>query len=145
MVDAADSLNGALEQGAAHVVAAGARALLVLPADLPLITPADIARLAGALGPAPAAVLAPARDGGTNALLAAPPAALPFLFGPGSLSDHLAAARARGVAARLVYAPGLELDVDQPDDLLVLACASGATAAQRLTRRMDLVERAACA
>lgn len=145
MLDAAPDLNGALAQGARGLAAHGAGALLVLPADLPLVTPSDIALLAAALGPAPAAALAPARDGGTNALLAAPPAALPFLFGPASLASHQAAARDMGVAVRLVRSAGLALDIDLPDDLLALARAPGATAAQRLVRQLGLEAHAACA
>jgi 2-phospho-L-lactate guanylyltransferase len=145
MLDAAADLNGALEQGARHLSAAGVRALLVLPSDLPLLSAGDVELLARALGPGPAAALAPARDGGTNALLAAPPDALPFLFGRGSLAGHLAVARELGVAARLVCSPGLELDVDTPDDLLALAQAPGASAAQRLVRRLGLEAKAACA
>jgi 2-phospho-L-lactate/phosphoenolpyruvate guanylyltransferase len=143
--DSTPDLNAALAHGAHMLAANGATALLVLPADLPLLAPADIALLADNLGPAPSAVLAPARDGGTNALVVSPPTALPFLFGPGSLAAHLTAARERGVITRLLRSRGLELDVDVPDDLLELACASGGTAAQRLVRRLVLAEQAACA
>jgi 2-phospho-L-lactate guanylyltransferase len=143
--DTTPNLNAALTHGAHMLAAGGVTSLLVLPADLPLLAAPDIALLVGALGPAPAAVLAPARDGGTNALVVSPADALPFLFGHGSLPAHLAAARESGVAARLVRSRGLELDIDLPDDLLELACASGGTAAQRLVRRLVLAEQAACA
>jgi 2-phospho-L-lactate guanylyltransferase len=132
--DEADDLNGALAQAARHAVASGATAMLVLPADVPLVTPAEIAALVAALNGHPGAVLAPARDGGTNALLASPPDVLPFQFGPGSLARHLAAAQARQVMARVVYLPGLELDIDRPADVLALAAAPGERGAQRLAR-----------
>ncbi|MEN9938969.1 MAG: hypothetical protein RLZZ387_5548 [Chloroflexota bacterium] len=143
--DYAADLNGALAQAARELTLRGARALLVLPGDLPLLTPADVELLAASLTCAPSAALAPSRDGGTNALLVSPPEALPFLFGRGSLARHLAAAVALGVAARIVRSPGLELDVDQPADLLALALADGDTAAQRLVRSLAPVEQAACA
>jgi 2-phospho-L-lactate/phosphoenolpyruvate guanylyltransferase len=63
-------------------------------------------------------VIAPSRDGGTNALLAWPPLVLPFLFGVGSQARHMAAARERGLGVYEFRAPGMELDVDRPDDLL---------------------------
>ena len=132
--DEADDLNGALAQAARHAVASGATAMLILPADVPLVTPAEIAALVAALNGHPGAVLAPARDGGTNALLASPPDVLPFLIGPGSLARHLAAAQARGVVAHVVRLPGLELDIDHPEDLLALAVAPGERDAQQLAR-----------
>jgi 2-phospho-L-lactate/phosphoenolpyruvate guanylyltransferase len=145
LLDATAGLNEALEQAAGRVAALGARALLVVPSDLPLLTAHDVTQLAEALGQAPAAVLAPSRDGGTNALLVAPPGALRFAFGPGSLARHMAEARRRGLAVRLVRTPGLELDVDQPEDLLYLRLSEGTTAAQHLLRTLDLAARAACA
>lgn len=142
--DHSEDLNGALAQAARHYAAAGAAAVLLMHADLPLATPAEIVDLAVTPGPPPLAALAPARDGGTNALLVRPALALPFHFGPGSLARHLQAARERGIAMRLLRSPGLELDVDRPDDLLLLAEAAGATAAQRLVRELDIAARLAC-
>jgi 2-phospho-L-lactate guanylyltransferase len=145
LLDPTSSLNEALAHAASHAATHGAEALLVLPADLPLLTPADIGTLVAALAAPPAAVFAPSHDGGTNALLVAPPEELPFMFGRGSLARHLNAARRHGMRAQLVYTPGLELDVDSPHDLLALASGSGATAAQSFVRCLELKARAACA
>src|SRR5207253_3217024 len=71
------ALNAALDQAADVARDGGASALLALPADLPLITAADVAALAAALPPAPSVVLAATLDGGTSALLRQPPGALP--------------------------------------------------------------------
>ena len=87
---------------------------------------------------------APSRDGGTNGLYRPIGLPLPFLFGPGSLARHIDAARERDIAARLFRAPGLELDIDQPDDLLRLADAPGETAAQQLVRELCVDARLAC-
>ncbi|HEU4323678.1 MAG TPA: 2-phospho-L-lactate guanylyltransferase [Roseiflexaceae bacterium] len=133
--DRAEDLNDALAQAASHYARRGAAGLLVLPADVPLVAPAEIARLAKA-APAPGIAVAPSRDGGTNALLVRPPMALPFLFGVGSLARHLDAARARGLPATVFHAAGLSLDVDSPDDLALLADSPGDTAAQRAVRGM---------
>lgn len=143
--DRAGDLNGALAEAVAYAEGRGAAAVLVLPGDVPLVAPPEIDGLIAAGGAGPAVVLAPSRDGGTNALYLRPPSALPFQFGPGSLAHHLAAAHARGIAARLVRSPGLDLDVDRPDDLLLLAQAEGATAAQRLVRELNIGARMACA
>jgi 2-phospho-L-lactate guanylyltransferase len=144
LLDTAPDLNAALAQAAGHYAALGATAALVLPTDVPLAAPSEIERLIAAQTRAPGVALAPARDGGTNALLLRPPLALPFLFGPNSLARHLEAARERGVAAQVVHARGLALDVDRPDDLLLLAELDGETATQRLARELSVAERVMC-
>ncbi|HLI25631.1 MAG TPA: 2-phospho-L-lactate guanylyltransferase [Chloroflexota bacterium] len=119
--DAADAaLNAALDTVGRQATAAGAPALLVLPADLPLVQPSDVAAVLAALPAAPTLVLVPTADGGTGALLRAPPTAVPACFGPDSAYRHLAAAREHGVRARLLWRPRLALDCDEPRDLLPL-------------------------
>ncbi len=111
-------LNPALDEGRADAIARGAEAVLILPADLPQLQPGEIVGLIAALPPPPAVVIAPDYTGhGTNALLVAPPDALPFLFGVGSFALHVAAADARGVSYAIVRAPGIAGDVDTPDDV----------------------------
>ena len=145
IVDRMNGLNEALTQAATHVAARGAGALLVLPADVPLVSPNNINELVAMLGHAPSAVLAASRDGGTNALLVRPPLALPFLYGANSLARHMAAARLCGMGIKIVRSPGLMLDVDQPDDLTLLAEAAGNTAAQQFVRTSHGVRHAWCA
>ena len=70
------------------------------------------------LPPPPAAVLAPDHTGsGTNALLLAPPDALPFLFGPDSFARHSQPREARHLPYAIAHAPGIAGDVDTPDDV----------------------------
>jgi 2-phospho-L-lactate guanylyltransferase len=119
--DADAALNAALEQAATWAVEEGADALLVLPADLPLVTLADLAALWRAsqqIGAARAMVIAPDCHGsGTNALLVRPPDALRFQFGPDSFGRHCRQAQELGLAWRIERLAGLELDVDLPADL----------------------------
>lgn len=103
---------------------------LILPVDLPFITPADIALMVesglGSAGEPYAGVMAisPDKDGtGTNALFLRPPFAFDFHYGPHSLQRHLGEALARGVTVRLVYAPGLQFDLDTDQDLLAFRAA----------------------
>lgn len=133
LLDRAADLNGALAQAAAQQAASGASGLLILPADVPLVTPEDLGRLLRAAARA-RVLVGPSRDGGTNALLVRPPQALPFQFGADSTALHLGAARRLGLSAATVRLPGLALDVDRPDDLLLLARAPGHSKAQRLAR-----------
>jgi 2-phospho-L-lactate guanylyltransferase len=68
----------------------------------------------------PLVVLVPDRHGrGTNALLVAPPDAIEFGFGGDSRRAHAACAADAG--ARFVELDGpLSLDIDTPDDLLLV-------------------------
>jgi 2-phospho-L-lactate/phosphoenolpyruvate guanylyltransferase len=127
--DEGRGLNDALLQARNHALAGGARSLLVLPGDLPRVSPEAIAEVIAAADAAgepddPVVALVPDRHGsGTNALLLSPPGVIPFAFGRGSRARHLAAARAAG--ARLVEVDGaLTLDVDTPEDLLLAEVAA---------------------
>ncbi len=118
--------SAAAAAGFAYALASGAVQALTVPADAPCVTPGDLSRLLD-VAPSragPRVVLVPAHDGdGTNALLAAPPDALPPSFGPGSFARHLAQAEARGLAWRVVELAGLGLDIDEPRDLAALIAA----------------------
>jgi 2-phospho-L-lactate guanylyltransferase len=115
-------LNAGLRQARDEVLAAGADALLVVPIDLPLISPEALQKVLAPLDdPArPLVVLVPDRHGrGTNALLVAPPDAIEFGFGGDSRRAHAACAADAG--ARFVELDGpLSLDVDTPADLLLV-------------------------
>jgi coenzyme F420-0:L-glutamate ligase/coenzyme F420-1:gamma-L-glutamate ligase len=118
-------LNGALRDGRAWAAGKGASAVLVLPADLPFISSDEVEMLLrriseGGTAGEPVVGLVPDRHGdGTNALLIAPPGAIPFAFGPGSRAEHEKAARHAG--ARWVQLDGpLTLDLDTADDLLLV-------------------------
>lgn len=143
LLDQDGDLNAALLRATRHYLAAGAEATLVLHADVPLVTPDEIDQLVAACDPPPSAVLAPSRDGGTNALFACPPLALPFRFGADSLAQHSAIARVCGVTLRQFHRPGLTLDIDRPDDLWQLAEAAGASTAQELARELNVYDRMA--
>jgi len=142
--DNARDLNAALTQAATHYAARGADAVLALPADIPLVHAREIDDLTAARAMARGIVIAPSRDGGTNALLTCPPLALPYLFGVGSQARHIAVAHEHGLEVREFRTPGMELDVDRPDDLLLLAEADGETETQRLVRELCVAERVMC-
>ena len=120
-------LNAGLREAREEVLAAGASAVLVLPIDLPKVTPSALAAvvdtLAGETGPLVAIV--PDRHGrGTNALLLAPPDVIDFCFGGDSRAAHVAAAAEAG--ARIVELDGpLSQDLDTPDDLLASQSRAG--------------------
>ena len=113
-------LNDGLRQAREEAVAAGARAILVLPIDIPRVSPALLAPVVGlAGGSAPLVAIVPDRHGrGTNALLVSPPDLIEFCFGGDSKDAHVGAARAVGARVEVLDGP-LTLDIDTPEDLLI--------------------------
>lgn len=110
--------SAAVAQAARHLAASGSTGMLVVPADVPLIRPADIDRIVAAHRDAPAVTIVPASmDGGTNALACSPPDAIAFQFGDESFERHCQAARARGIEPRIVLLPRVGHDIDRPHDL----------------------------
>ena len=107
-------------RAAARALAAGRQGgMLVVPADLPQITPADIELISLGHRRSPAVTLvAASRDGGTNALACSPPEVMPALFGDDSFRCHREAALALGLTPRVLSLPRFERDIDRPDDLL---------------------------
>lgn len=118
LVQESRGLNPALEEGRAWATEKGASALLVLPADLPLIEAEDVrAVLAESAGGAPVVISPDGARTGTNALFLRPPDALPFLFGPDSFEAHLKAAGDRDADARVCENQHLSFDLDTAEDL----------------------------
>ena len=114
-------LNDGLREARDEAIAAGADAVLVLPIDIPHVSPELLAPLVaealGASGPL-VAVVPDRHDRGTNALLLAPPDVIDFCFGGDSKSAHVEAARAKGARVEVLDGP-LTLDLDTPEDLLL--------------------------
>lgn len=135
--------TAAVAAAQAAAVRAGAEAFLTIPGDVPCVTADEIRVLVGALGPAPAVVLAPSRSRlGTNGALLAPPTAMRLRFGEPSFDNHLAAARALHLEPTIVSLAGLGLDVDDPDDLAALLAAGPATESGRLVAGWGILQRA---
>ncbi|MEW6566947.1 MAG: 2-phospho-L-lactate guanylyltransferase [Chloroflexota bacterium] len=99
--------------------------VLILPADLPLLTSDDVRALLAAAPEPPSLVIAPDRHtSGTNALLIAPPGLIEYAFGIGSFSHHRERALAAGAQVAVCERPGLALDLDAPEDLALLQAQS---------------------
>ena len=115
--DPGGGLNAALESARALIAAEGADEILVLPADLPLVTSSDVDAII-ARGRAAGFAMAGDRAGtGTNALFLPTLAPIAFRFGIDSLARHLAEAQRAGFPGVVVDLPGLAFDVDTPEDL----------------------------
>lgn len=113
-------LNRALVRATVVARGYGVAGVLVLPADLPLITCEDIENLISKGTDPPVIVLAPDRHGdGTNALLASPPGLIEYDFGPNSFQQHIQAAEKAGARVEICALASLGLDVDLPEDLKI--------------------------
>jgi 2-phospho-L-lactate guanylyltransferase len=111
-------LNAAVASAFDEAAAKGARRVVFIHGDLPLITARDLELLAAA--PAGEIAIAPDRHGtGTNALSLPLPEArgFSFAFGPDSFALHNAEAERLGLRIEEIHSPGLAKDVDEPEDL----------------------------
>jgi 2-phospho-L-lactate guanylyltransferase len=123
--DPGSGLNGALRAGRDAALAAGATAVLMVPADLPLINHASLDNLLAAADAAlaagngrPLVAIAPAdARTGTNALLVTPPSTIEPHFGPESFEAHLRAAAVAHATVQIVDDAQLGFDLDTPEDL----------------------------
>lgn len=113
-------LNLALTQGRQAALDRGADAILILPADLPQITTADIETLYHRGQQTPGVLLVPSTDNGTNALLLQPPMAIDFAFGRNSFTNHRHAALQANVPCAVHHSATLAFDLDSPPDLVHL-------------------------
>jgi len=97
------------------------RGVLIIPADLPLITPEDINALLRKVGDPPVVVVAPDRHkDGTNAMLICPAGLIAYDYGPNSFKKHCERAKEVGARLEICELPSIELDLDIPEDLLAL-------------------------
>jgi len=122
-------LNAGLRQAREDAIAGGADAVVIIPIDLPRITPDAVTSILAVLDrtPPPLVTIVPDRHGrGTNTLLLAPPDVIDVQFGGDSRAAHVAAAVAVGATVVELDGPLTE-DLDTPDDLL-LAQAEGVEA-----------------
>ena len=135
--------TAAVAKAARHLAEAGCDGMLVVPADVPQITAADVDAIIAAHRGARAVTLVQASvDGGTNALACSPPEVIRFYFGDDSFRQHRDAAKTGGIEPAVLKLARLEQDIDRPDDLAEFmtrpsktrsyACLAAAGVTQRL-------------
>jgi 2-phospho-L-lactate/phosphoenolpyruvate guanylyltransferase len=97
----------------------GASTVMLVPIDVPTVTPADFTQLAASARPG--LIVVPSSDGtGTNALVRTPPDCIQSRFGPGSFRKHPDQALSKGLPADVLRLPGLMFDIDTPEDVAEL-------------------------
>ena len=111
-------LNNHLEEGREWAISNGADTLMIIFADLPLLTPDDIRAIIDIGKVAGTVVLAPDRHGGgTNIMLTHPASLSIFAFGQGSYHKHRSQTLAEGCRIKTYISEGTSLDIDTPEDL----------------------------
>jgi len=114
----APKLNTALARATVVAKNYATRGVLIIPADLPLLTPEDIHTLIDKGNDPPVVAVAPDhRREGTNALLISPVGLIEYEFGPGSFQRHCERALSAGAKLEICELPSLALDMDLPEDL----------------------------
>ncbi len=133
-------INQALSHGA-ETISDDVETLLVVLADVPAVTPAEIDSIIDAIPSANGLVICPSAAKGTSALALRPPGTIPFRFGPNSFSAHRREALASGLTTKVVRFDSLSNDIDEPDNLSELLAHPAETATHRLLAQMRVSER----
>ena len=111
-------LNAALMRATAQVLRWKGGGVLILPADLPLVTKDDLQAMIALGRELFSVVIATDRNqDGTNAMLVRPPGLFEYAYGPGSYTRHLERAHAAKATVEVYQSERLMLDIDLPEDL----------------------------
>ena len=105
--------NESLTKAAAHEKG---NALLTIAADLPLLTADDLNHLIH-LAKSHDVVLAPAKDGGTNAVFMKFSLILPYLFGEHSFEQYKKTAQEKNLSVGVYQSETISFDIDTEEDL----------------------------
>ncbi len=115
-------LNVALARATIVAKTYATRGVLIVPADLPLITAEDVRTMLERAKDPPVVIVAPDRHKqGTNALLVCPTGLIEYEFGPDSFQRHCEKARQAGARLEICELPSLALDMDLPEDLAMVS------------------------
>ena len=120
--DGSADLNLALKRATAVAQLYTTNGVLILPADLPLITKEDIEKLIDETkGHQRVVVITPDRHkNGTNALLVSPSGIIEYDYGERSFDRHCERALEAGAHLAICELPSIELDLDLPEDLALV-------------------------
>jgi 2-phospho-L-lactate/phosphoenolpyruvate guanylyltransferase len=128
----AGGLNKAAVEGASYAIDRGATSVLILPCDLPYLTPEALAAMTSGARTPRHMVIAPDKAGtGTNALLVSAQRPFEFHYGERSFERHLLVCGERGWTAVICRRPELAFDLDTPQDLAAWETGDDSAPAKR--------------
>ena len=111
-------LNVALAKATVVAQNFATQGVLIVPADLPLLTPEDVRLMLERAVDPPVVVVAPDRHRrGTNALFVCPTGLIEYEFGRNSFQRHCDLAVKAGARLEICELSSLALDMDLPEDL----------------------------
>jgi 2-phospho-L-lactate guanylyltransferase len=114
-------LNNALRRASLFSMALSTEGVLIVPADLPLLTPDDVRAFLDVKMQPPTAVISPdRRREGTNMLLIDPADLITFSFGQASFDIHCALVKESGANLVVFENDRIALDLDIPEDYYIL-------------------------
>jgi 2-phospho-L-lactate guanylyltransferase len=114
----APQLNVALTRATMVALSHSVQSVLIVPADLPLLTVEDICAVVKKAANPPVVVITPDRHHqGTNALLISPPGLIHYEYGPDSFTRHCRQAEKVGARLEICERGSVALDIDFPEDL----------------------------
>ena len=138
--------SAAVARGGRECLRRGVAAMLTMPGDIPLLTPADVETLASTAQAAPSVLMVPNRDEtGTNALVLTPPDCLPVAFGDDSFRRHLRLCAERRLPVEVRRLPRVALDIDTPDDLATFIAQRATGHSLQALTELGVLERFAAA
>lgn len=113
-------INEDLTQALHDIAVRGATNAVIVPADLPLLEPADVAALLESMKHSAVTVAPDRHELGTNALALKLPSPLKLSFGEDSYARHLANSRAHRMEPSFLRRRGFSFDIDNAEDLRCL-------------------------
>lgn len=128
-------LNAVVASASARLLEECDEPLVVLHADLPLLSVADISKVLQIHRNTQSLVIGADREGrGTNLLVFDAKSVPRFCFGLDSCTAHSEVAREAGSCAEVVQTGGIELDVDDAQDLKLVLAMLGDTESSNTAR-----------
>ena len=131
-------LNDALGIAIDYVKESGGSSALIIPGDIPLLSPIDVTKMFGLASQKRDVVIATSKRKGTNAMLLRPPDVMGLRFGGESFPLHIEEARRAGITPHIYQSERIETDLDEVTDLTRIEALGVGTLTYDFLRSLDL-------
>jgi len=124
-------VNSAVSVADSYCMKKDADATIVIPHDLPLLSPVDISKVSDlAKNESRCIVISPSlRYDGTNILLRKPPCVIRTFYDSDSYNTHVRSAIKLGIPVKLFISKSVMYDIDTPEDAMQIVEEAGDTKA----------------